>query len=341
LLLSARRRDRRAPLPGLLLKALSAHIRPGLIAPPASPILATLEMTRKCNLSCSDCATHDSGSSPSRAGELDEVIREIAAAGVLGVGFTGGEPLLLPHLEEVAQKAAGAGLITHLNTNATLIDAARARQIMESGFFSINISLDGMRASTHDALREEGSHQAALAGASHLVRVRERIGAGTRLRFVMRLAETNAIEALSLIDLAREVGVDGCSYLPLMNQNRPDLRRPSPGAAAAALELAKRRNGMPIDNSLRYLRGMARFFQGAAMPGRCSALHTSLLVSHDLKLYPCVPTSASGRGGVPFESGALMRTFRSGALRRSIDASICAGCWWNCHRELDLALGVI
>jgi MoaA/NifB/PqqE/SkfB family radical SAM enzyme len=248
--------------------------------------------------------------------------------------------LLHPGLERLAAMAGEAGLITHLNTNATLIDEARAMRLMESGLFSINISLDGAKAATHDAFRGR-SHQAALTGSGHLVRARERLAATTRLQFVMRLCETNAAEAIPLLALARETGVDGCSYLPLTNQCHPDERSAAPSAAEAVLALAAHKNGSAIDNSPRYLKGMARFFQGASMPLRCSSLHTSVLVSQDLKLYPCVLTSVSGRKGVPFEPGALMKTYRSGELRRCIEPSICAGCWWNCHRELDLALGVI
>jgi hypothetical protein len=86
---------------------------------------------------------------------------------------------------------------------------------------------------------------------------------------------------------------------------------------------------------------MVRYFRGAPQTRRCSALHTSILVTPEQKLYPCVPASMRGWGGLHGDPEDLMDRFRSGRLAGCIDEALCSACWWNCHRELDLALGVI
>ena len=113
------------------------------------------------------------------------------------------------------------------------------------------------------------------------------------------------------------------------------------GSCPAAAALLALRNEPMVDNSKRYLKGMIRYFEGARMPGRCSALHSSILVSSERKLYPCVPSNLRGSGGAPYRPGGLMESFHSGILKRCLDDALCRECWWNCHRELDLALGVI
>ncbi len=327
--------------PGMILQALSAHIRPGLAGPITPPILATMEVTRLCNLKCPFCESHE-GTSP--GADLQMMlcfINEIAAAGVKGLGFTGGEPLLYKPLDLLARSASKAGLLTHLNTNGTLLDRDRAARLFETGLSSINVSLDGTDAPTHDRLRGTGSFAQTLAGIEALVDARELLNADTRLMVVMTIGNGNAHQAQDLPAFCSELGVDGCSFLPLSMFSVPGVRKLSSAGAEAAAKLSSRAGEKTIDSSKGYLKGMAGFFKGALMPSRCSALHSSVLVSCDGRIYPCVPSSLKGTGRVPYAPGELMQLLMSGKLSSCIDFRLCAACWWNCHRELDLVLGVI
>lgn len=336
-------KSRRAgPSPwGMALKVISAFIRPELARPLTSPILATVELTRKCNLECFYCESRNGRGGGAASEWLSPFVEEIAAAGVAGLGFTGGEPLLHPRFEEVASSAAAAGLITHLNTNGTLVTPARAHKILDARVASINVSLDGAEAACHDRLRGRESFSRAAKGVEALVKARDVSGADTRILLAMTLSEENAHQALDILKLSEDLGADGCTYLPRTSFHSP-LRRPgSPRAADAARALAKRAADPRIDNSKKYLAGMVRFFQGLDMPLRCSALHSSILASPDGKLYPCVPSAVRDACGLPYQPGALMPLFKSGVLGSCLEQDLCAGCWWNCHREIDLALGVI
>jgi len=324
----------------IALKALSAHIRPGLLQSPIiSPILATLEVTRACNLDCLYCESHRKHRSSISIDWAFPFIREMAEAGVMGLGFTGGEPLLAESFENLATEAARAGMVTHLNTNGTLITDHRASSVLEAGFRSINVSLDGAEASTHDLLRGQGSFLRTMSGIESLIRTRERLKMDTRILLAMTLGEFNARQAPDMLHLARNLGLEGCTFLPYTTFSTPSQPTPAPESIEACKALQDL--APMLDNSLKYLKGMERFFQGASMTGRCSALHTSLLVSFDQKIYPCVPSALRGTGGRPFQPQEAMSLFRSGALASCVDDTLCRRCWWNCHRELDLALGVI
>jgi MoaA/NifB/PqqE/SkfB family radical SAM enzyme len=272
---------------------------------------------------------------------MTDFVREAGRAGTLGVGFTGGEPLLLRSFESLARAARSAGLLTHLNTNGTLVTPDRARALLDTGLSSINISLDAPRAKEHDRQRGAGSFDQAITGIEALVRAGAASSARTRLLLALTLSEENAGGATDLLPLARELGVDGCTFLPSSRFVRTGARARAPSAARAAMDLLALEKDPLLDNSRRYLKGMVRFFHGAPMPGRCSAPHTSILVSSDRKLYPCVPSAVRGQGGEAYLPGAAMAAFRSGILRRCLDEALCRDCWWNCHRELDLALGVL
>ncbi len=325
----------------LLPRLISAHIRPGLAPPSSAPILATLEVTHRCNLRCTFCESRR-GPDSAHGGEwLFDALQEIGAAGIMAVGFTGGEPLLLDDFERLAEEAVRLRLLVHLNTNGTLINRDRAFRLLETGLGSVNVSLDGADGTTHDLFRGPGSFGRALAGIEALVHARNAARGGTRILLAMTLSRENAHHAIPLLALAREVGVDGCTFLPCTRFAATGKEAPVPEAVEAVRALIDRVKDPLIDNSKRYLAGMARLFSGVAMPGRCSALHTSILVSPDRKLYPCVPSALRASGGIPYRAGRLMDTFRSGVLRQGLDETLCRRCWWNCHRELDLALGVL
>lgn len=324
------------------LKVLSAHVRPGLAAPWSSPILATLEFSRQCNMKCLGCASHESAQESEDLAPWKQIIGELASAGVFALGFTGGEPLLHPDFEELVLQAKSEGIITHCNTNGTLLTRRRAERLLDAGIDSINLSLDGAERSVHDRLRGAGSFDRALEGAECLVRAREQRNSTVRLLFVTRVCEETAKQVLKILDLCKETGFDGCSFMPLMEFAHGVSPPVRPSAALATRELLKaKREDYPVDNSDRYLKGMIRFFMGGAMPTRCSALHSSILVSSDQKIYPCVPAALNRQGGVNWRPGSIMKIFASGMLHQSVNGALCAGCWWNCHRELDLALGVI
>ena len=332
----------RGPSPfRLLAHVLSAHIRPGLVPPPAPPLFATLEVTHDCNLHCAYCESRQVAASPPPSywySALDEIVEMKIPA----VGITGGEPLLFEEIEGLAARAAAAGLWVHLNTNGTLVDGKRARALVKAGIASVNLSLESADPSLHDRVRGHEAFERTLQGVRHLVQARAASGSDRpRILLAVTLGGHNADGVEEILCLGEALGVEGCTFLPLVFFRNGKPRIPVPSAARAAAFLSGLAGDPRVDNSRAYLRGMERFFSGSPMPLACSALHTSIVVSCDGRLYPCVPSALRRRGGVPRKPGTLGALFRSGALRSGLDETLCRGCWWNCHRELDLALGIL
>lgn len=117
-----------------------------------SPIIATMVLHERCNLSCLHCAAGNGESSmPLRtAGEL---IRSAAAAGARVLFFEGGEPLLwrdgdaaLPELIRLGREAGFFSI--GYTTNGTLP--------IVPGADVVSVSLDGPEA-VHDRIRGAGS----------------------------------------------------------------------------------------------------------------------------------------------------------------------------------------
>lgn len=67
--------------------------------------------------------------------------------------FTGGEPLMNKDLPKIIGYAYSLGIISHINSNASLLDKTMAKRLTDNHLFAISISIDGAIAKTHDYLR--------------------------------------------------------------------------------------------------------------------------------------------------------------------------------------------
>lgn len=109
----------------------------------SEPVFANIEITTRCNLSCSHCAR----SFVETAGEdmtLETFRRVLAllphAYRVTLVGL--GEPLLHPRIADLVAEAAGRGRRVGLVTNAMLLDREQTRALLDAGLHSIAFSID-------------------------------------------------------------------------------------------------------------------------------------------------------------------------------------------------------
>ena len=95
------------------------------------PVLGSFFVTYRCNHFCDMCPTHETdrevrgprGKEPGTDRML-ALVDQMVDLGVLGIGFTGGEPLLRKDLDALVRRAAARGVLVHLNTNGFLLDDA-------------------------------------------------------------------------------------------------------------------------------------------------------------------------------------------------------------------------
>lgn len=112
-------------------------------------------MTRACNLTCMHCyASATAGPAPDEL-SYDETLAlvdhliDYRAPVVL---FSGGEPMMHPHLFELIERVVKGGPRAVLSTNGLLIDRDKAARLSDLGLSYIGVSLDGL-AETHDQFR--------------------------------------------------------------------------------------------------------------------------------------------------------------------------------------------
>ncbi len=121
-----------------------------------------------CNLACDYCCVRSSPQTARRALGVDRVRQlatEAVAAGVSELILTGGEPFLLPDIDDLVA-ACTAVLPTTLLTNGMLFRGRRldALRRMDKTQLALQISLDSASADLHDEHRGRGSWNRAVAG---------------------------------------------------------------------------------------------------------------------------------------------------------------------------------
>ena len=171
------------------------------------PFLVALNLTRRCNQACAHCYLDSGIRQAGEAGELttDEVkacLDEInALGGETMVVLTGGEPLVRPDLDELAEHAVNLGLMTVIGTNGMMLTEERVARLKEAGVAGVGISLDSLDPVYHDNFRGFlGAWEKTMAG----IDACRKGGLAHQLHF--SVTDDNAGELDEMIAFARSSG---------------------------------------------------------------------------------------------------------------------------------------
>jgi len=173
--------------------------------------------TRQCNLSCVHCyATADNHKSPEEmdtaAGET--FIRDLADFGVPVILFSGGEPLLRKDMLSLAGLAKELGIRVALSTNGTLITENVSRQLRETNFAEVGISLDGIGANNDRFRGHKGAFEDALAG------IRNCVALGLRVSLRLTITGYNYQDIPEIFKLVEKEGIDRVCFYHLAYSGR-------------------------------------------------------------------------------------------------------------------------
>lgn len=310
------------------------------------PALGTLLVTYRCNLRCRVCDLPDRAIARRKAGDRElstaeflAVLDDFKAIGTLGVGVTGGEPMLRDDLEELLAHGTRLGLHMHLNTDGFRIDDASAAALVRTGVASVNVSLDGATAAEHDLARGRvGAFRDAVGALAALRRAREASPGRPRLRLtaVTVLTAHNVERVEETARVALEAGADRIGVLPVHDFGQGEPAVTAERVARGREALARLEREGVIDNSTAYLDLLPRAFRGEPSPLRCYAPYASAVVDCYGDVFPCFPLMERHRpaGRIP-----LAPLWRSEAYQRERERlAACTACLWNCHTEMNLVL---
>lgn len=178
----------------------------------STPEKIHLMVTNRCNVQCESCYVSRSPPKDIPLPLVRSLMRELGHAKVFQIALGGGEPLLHPHIQEIASLAVKNNIVPNLTTNGFLLTPDLAREFKHTLGklqFSLNEVLDP------DAIVE--AHKDRWAGFNH----GSAVAHDERLPFGVNLLVTRAnIPFLSkIIERVTQQGSKGVTFL----QPKPSL----------------------------------------------------------------------------------------------------------------------
>ena len=122
------------------------------------PMMAMLEVTNRCNMSCPVCFTDAHRKGPDLS--FDEIERRLdkllEIAGSIPLQISGGEPTLHPQLGDIVGLAKSRGFRNiELVTNGIIISASQdyLDELVDRGLTAVYLQFDGLRKKTYHTIR--------------------------------------------------------------------------------------------------------------------------------------------------------------------------------------------
>lgn len=174
------------------------------------PRIVTLMITKGCNLRCRHCwpesCSHDV-TPPVPTDTLRRLISEFVHLGVEEICLTGGEPFTHPDWFEILSFTCSQPGLKRvcLQTNGTLLTEVDIEALHSIGFkgLSVQVSLEGTTAQTHDRVRGSGSFERAFLGLKLLAEG----GLGKQTLVAFTEMEHNFTELPRLLELLDALGI--------------------------------------------------------------------------------------------------------------------------------------
>lgn len=184
--------------------------------PHNKPTSIIINLTPNCVLRCRQCDIWKNA--PAQHLNLNDAKTILdKLRGWLGptyVFFAGGEPLMNKQLPQMIGYAYKIGILSHVNSNAVLINQSVAQKLCDNRMFAISISLDGANHSTHDYLRGQAGTFDKVIKAIKLLQNQEDGSPSIYLNTVMM--KDNVDELSALVQLAKDLRTQGITFQCLL-----------------------------------------------------------------------------------------------------------------------------
>jgi Fe-coproporphyrin III synthase len=308
--------------------------------------LVTLYLTERCNSRCVTCDYWRHGRADMNLQAVQRLLPSLARLQTQVVLLSGGEPLLNPEWQDIAQALREVGLKVWLLTSGLSL-AKQARRAAEV-FDAITVSLDGIDRPTYQAIRGLDALDKVCEG----IRAAAHLGVAPGVRVTLQRANFRQLPAF--VSLAKELGARQVSFLAVDVANphafgrtdgfRSDLalrpeELPEMDELLSAME---REHAADFDSgfiaeSPAKLRRILQYFGAlhgrTAYPAvRCNAPEFSAVIGATGRVQPCFFISGPAESRLPGEGSSIddlsltLNDERMAALRASIRAGARAEC---------------
>jgi AdoMet-dependent heme synthase len=246
------------------------------------PISVHLDLTYRCNERCVHCYLDHDDHGEMTTAEINDLLTQLADAGVFFLTLSGGEVLMRRDFFEIVERARKLLFNVKIKTNAVMIHEKETARLRQLGIEQVQISVYSHRPEVHDAITKlPGSLERTIAA------IRFLRSQGLKVTIANVLMRGNFEDQQGVIDLARELGAVYTldpTITPKMDGDTSILTLRIPGS-----ELKQ------IFNNPDLVGDVEEFCAVPPPPGEdvmdgfpCSAGHTACYISPYGDVFPCV-----------------------------------------------------
>ena len=173
-----------------------------------SPRFVQIEPVGHCNLRCRMCPvryrdTANAFMAWDTYAAIVDALPQLTVLHLQGLG----EPLLHPRFFDMADYAAARGVAVSVNTNLTVLTAAKAERAARGGLETIFVSVDGASAATYERIRVDARFDRLERNLARLLGAIARNGDGPRVELTAVAMRENVDELADLVVLTARWGV--------------------------------------------------------------------------------------------------------------------------------------
>jgi len=257
------------------------------------PLSVHFDITYRCNERCVHCyLDHDDLGEMTNA-EIEDVLDQLADAGVFFLALSGGEVLMRRDFFDIVEHARRRLFNVKIKTNGVMIREPEARRLRQLGVEQVQISVYSHRPEVHDGITKLPGSLRRTIEAIRFLKLQ-----GLKVSMANVLMTANLFDNQGVMSLAKDLGVSYTldpTITPKIDGNTAVLALRAPGAELRRVF----RNEELVGN-------VAEFCAPPSAPDEdvmdgypCSAGHTSCYISPYGDVFPCVQ--------FPLPSGNLRR----------------------------------
>ena len=257
------------------------------------PLSVHFDITYRCKERCVHCYLDHDDLGEMTTAEIEDVLDQLADAGVFFLALSGGEVLMRRDFFDIVEHARRRLFNVKIKTNGVMIREPEARRLRQLGVEQVQISVYSHRPEVHDGITKLPGSLRRTIEAIRFLKLQ-----GLKVSMANVLMTANLFDNQGVMSLAKDLGVSYTldpTITPKIDGNTAVLALRAPGAELRRVF----RNEELVGN-------VAEFCAPPSAPDEdvmdgypCSAGHTSCYISPYGEVFPCVQ--------FPLPSGNLRR----------------------------------
>jgi MoaA/NifB/PqqE/SkfB family radical SAM enzyme len=246
----------------------------------ALPLWAQINVTWKCNLSCSYCTEYDNSKGHVPFADVALRIDKCKELGVVHTDLIGGEPLLHPDILPLLRHVRKRGMTTGMTTNGFLLTQEKLEALLDAGMGRIQISVDSLHPTP-------GSPKSLKTLRSKIEMVARR---GLWFYVAAVICDETLDQVQPLAEYCFELGVP--VFFAVVHQRGRLLPGPSTSRYLEKVRWLReqKRAGRPVSNPYYLIEYYERALSGRPLPWRCQGGHKAFYVSPEGNFHYCYHT---------------------------------------------------